>query len=176
MELRRGAGRGNLKVISNSLKQAASFTRFPDKAFPMLWTSSYSGPTAWKNLGVDVLTSSAQKLIEATHAQIPWVKDPTFKYSSGEVVSGHELYTCGGKTMLSEHFVSAVPTGRISVLREYGGKLRCFAIPSTLTQYALKPIHDSIFRLLSKFPSDFTFDQNRFRRLVVSGFYRSLPA
>lgn len=63
----------------------------------------------------------------------------------------------------------AVTLGRISLLREYGGKVRCFAIPSAITQFALFPIHKELFKVLNALESDFTFDQGKFRLLMQAG-------
>lgn len=61
------------------------------------------------------------------------------------------------------------PSGRLSLLREYGGKQRVFAIPSASVQIVLYPIHDRIFELFGSLPSDYTMDQNRFRRDMIYG-------
>lgn len=61
--------------------------------------------------------------------------------------------------------------GRISILRELGGKVRLFAIGSYLQQLALKPVHDLAFSILKALPSDFTHNQNLFSQRLVSGFY-----
>ena len=70
-----------------------------------------------------------------------------------------------GRKRLSR-FRSGAPKGRLAVLRETGGKLRVFAIPSAYTQLALYPLHKCLFELLSILPSDFTHDQLEFRRLL----------
>lgn len=64
---------------------------------------------------------------------------------------------------------SACPKGRISILREYGGKIRCFAIPSIVTQLALYVIHKQIFRIFRTLSSDYTHDQSLFRFHYYSG-------
>lgn len=61
------------------------------------------------------------------------------------------------------------PKGRFSILREQGGKVRVFAIPSAFGQYILKPVHNWIFDGLRVLESDFTHDQNEFRRNYFSG-------
>lgn len=73
-------------------------------------------------------------------------------------------------------FRSGAPKGRLAVLRETGGKLRVFAIPSAYTQLALYPLHKCLFELLSILPSDFTHDQLEFRRLLFSGKWDGYPS
>lgn len=50
--------------------------------------------------------------------------------------------------------------GRLSLKQEAAGKVRVFAIADSITQSAMKPLHDFIFSLLKTFPTDGTFDQN----------------
>lgn len=69
--------------------------------------------------------------------------------------------------------INGTPVGRLSLLREFGGKLRVVAIPQASTQAALKPIHDRLFELFELIPSDYTHDQLRFRRDIMSGKYPS---
>lgn len=49
--------------------------------------------------------------------------------------------------------------GQLAFKEEAAGKLRIFAITDYWTQWLLQPLHVSIFRILSKIPSDATFDQ-----------------
>lgn len=49
--------------------------------------------------------------------------------------------------------------GKLSLKYEAAGKVRVFAIADYWTQWILKPLHESIFKLLKTFPSDATFDQ-----------------
>jgi len=51
--------------------------------------------------------------------------------------------------------------GRLAVLYEPAGKTRVIALCDVLTQWALKPLHDLIFHILSRIPQDGTFDQER---------------
>lgn len=51
------------------------------------------------------------------------------------------------------------PLGKLGV-KEEPGKKRVFAMVDYWTQVALKPLHDSIFRILRTIPQDGTFDQN----------------
>lgn len=71
---------------------------------------------------------------------------------------------------------SRFPLGRLALLREFGGKLRIFAIPGAGAQVALKPIHDALFAFLESLPSDYTHDQLRFRRDFLSGKFRGLAS
>lgn len=70
-------------------------------------------------------------------------------------------------------FCSGAPKGRLAVLREFGGKIRVFAIPSSITQLALYPLHAVLFSFFELLPSDFTHNQNRFKNLVLSGRWAS---
>lgn len=67
------------------------------------------------------------------------------------------------------YLINHAPTGRLSLLREYGGKQRIFAIPAAPVQIVLRPIHDVIFSLFGDLSSDYTMDQSRFRRDMVRG-------
>jgi hypothetical protein len=49
--------------------------------------------------------------------------------------------------------------GKLSLKHEAAGKVRVFAIVDYFTQWLLKPIHDSIFKILRRLPTDATFDQ-----------------
>jgi hypothetical protein len=50
--------------------------------------------------------------------------------------------------------------GKISFIKDPEAKLRLIAISDYYTQLYLKPIHDKILMLLSKFHCDRTFSQN----------------
>lgn len=49
--------------------------------------------------------------------------------------------------------------GKLSLKFEAAGKVRVFAIVDYWTQWVLKPIHESIFEILKRLPTDATFDQ-----------------
>jgi len=49
--------------------------------------------------------------------------------------------------------------GRLSVKEEAAGKNRIFALGDWFTQYALKPLHDWLFRILPNLPGDGTMNQ-----------------
>jgi len=51
--------------------------------------------------------------------------------------------------------------GRLGVVYDQAGKARVIGITNYWIQLSLKPLHDSIFRLLKKIDSDGTFDQTR---------------
>jgi hypothetical protein len=51
--------------------------------------------------------------------------------------------------------------GRLVGLEEPAGKMRIIAMVDMLTQWALKPLHDLIFKILEGIPQDGTFDQDR---------------
>lgn len=55
--------------------------------------------------------------------------------------------------------VASPSIGRLSLKIE-PGKVRVFAIVDTLTQWALKPLHNGLFAWLKRVPTDATFDQN----------------
>lgn len=50
-------------------------------------------------------------------------------------------------------------TGRLAVFDEGGGKVRIVAILDAWSQWLLKPLHDGIYDLLGKLPTDGTMDQ-----------------
>jgi hypothetical protein len=50
--------------------------------------------------------------------------------------------------------------GSLSI-REEPGKLRVFAMVDSLTQWVLRPLHDRLFKWLSKIPQDGTFNQTK---------------
>jgi len=57
--------------------------------------------------------------------------------------------------------------GLLSFKVEAAGKLRVFAMVDSWTQSIFKPLHDLLFRLLSSFPNDSTFNQDSaFKRAV----------
>jgi hypothetical protein len=57
--------------------------------------------------------------------------------------------------------------GRLSFKREAAGKLRVFAMVDIWTQSIFKPLHDSLFEILSGLPNDATFNQGAaFKRAV----------
>lgn len=49
--------------------------------------------------------------------------------------------------------------GKLSLIKEASGKVRVVAIVDAWTQTLLKPLHDLIFKILRKVPTDGTFDQ-----------------
>nr|QIR30276.1 RNA-dependent RNA polymerase [Plasmopara viticola lesion associated mitovirus 53] len=51
--------------------------------------------------------------------------------------------------------------GRLSVVYDQAGKARVVAITNWWLQQSLKPLHDSIFRILKSIPEDGTFDQRK---------------
>jgi hypothetical protein len=50
--------------------------------------------------------------------------------------------------------------GQLSLKREAAGKVRVFAMVDIWTQSVLKPVHDSISKILRSLPNDGTFDQS----------------
>jgi len=51
--------------------------------------------------------------------------------------------------------------GRLSIKEEAAGKARVFAITDVITQTVMRPLNDSIFKILDSLPMDGTFDQDR---------------
>jgi hypothetical protein len=49
--------------------------------------------------------------------------------------------------------------GKLAEKEEAAGKIRVFAITDSVTQALFKPLHDLLFRLLSKLDTDGTFNQ-----------------
>lgn len=52
-------------------------------------------------------------------------------------------------------------TGRLATFDEGGGKVRIVAILDAWTQWLLKPLHDGIYDLFAKLPTDGTHDQTK---------------
>jgi len=65
------------------------------------------------------------------------------------------------KGTLGDEMNSPLPQlGRLHTIEEAAGKVRIVAIADYFTQVAMKPVHDHLFKLLGKIPSnDATFDQ-----------------
>jgi hypothetical protein len=57
-------------------------------------------------------------------------------------------------------------TGRLHFLQEGGGKTRVICIPDIWTQTVLKPIHDYLMMIMSRFPCDGTFSHNLIAKKV----------
>jgi hypothetical protein len=49
--------------------------------------------------------------------------------------------------------------GKLGLKEEAAGKVRVFAMVDCWTQWLLRPLHDTIFKLLKMIPQDGTFDQ-----------------
>lgn len=58
--------------------------------------------------------------------------------------------------------------GRLAQKEEAAGKIRLFAITDSITQAVLAPLHDYIFRLLEKLPTDGTMDQGKPLQRLIS--------
>nr|UNG44314.1 RNA-dependent RNA polymerase [Fusarium asiaticum mitovirus 3] len=58
--------------------------------------------------------------------------------------------------------------GKLSVVYNVAGKARVIAITNWWIQAAFKPLHDSLFNLLSKLPTDGTFDQDKPLDILLS--------
>lgn len=58
--------------------------------------------------------------------------------------------------------------GRLVALKEAAGKIRIIAIVDPITQWALKPLHDWIFRILDCIPQDGTFNQEKPLKSLMS--------
>jgi len=58
--------------------------------------------------------------------------------------------------------------GRLAVITSTAGKSRVIGITNYWIQVALKPLHDSIFRILKKLPTDGTFDQKKVISNLIS--------
>jgi hypothetical protein len=59
-----------------------------------------------------------------------------------------------GRVSIKSPFV-----GRLALKEEAAGKVRVFAMVDPWTQWALKPLHRKLFRILSRMITDGTFDQ-----------------
>lgn len=63
--------------------------------------------------------------------------------------------------------------GRLIALFEPAGKVRIIAMVECWTQFALRPLHDAIFKILKALPTDGTYDQFKpVRRLLDKGHKR----
>lgn len=63
--------------------------------------------------------------------------------------------------------------GKLAFKQEPAGKVRVFAMVECWTQWLLSPLHDFVFHLLSKLPSDGTHDQFKpVDRLLKNGHVR----
>jgi hypothetical protein len=80
--------------------------------------------------------NSADGILFPSHLQSVIPKDPSLM----EIANGAEL-------------------GRLCTKYEAAGKIRVFAIGDIWSQWVLKPLHDFMFDILRKIPSDSTFDQ-----------------
>lgn len=60
---------------------------------------------------------------------------------------------------ITQYIVPYLSVGKLSVKLEAAGKIRIFAISDYWTQWMLKPLHESLFKVLSRHPCDATFDQ-----------------
>lgn len=62
-------------------------------------------------------------------------------------------------------------TSRLALVHAPEGKERVIGIVDYFTQFTLKPIHEAIFRILRKLPSDRTFSQNPFNKWIYNDHY-----
>jgi hypothetical protein len=147
------------------VKRLQAMRELPPVVYPMLWTSSYGGRKAWTQFDNDPLCSEHLEMLSYSFddATLDAILDFRFPSSDFECLRD------------SSGVESPPPVGRISVLREYGGKNRCFAIPSSWCQLSLFSLHSVLFKFLESLPSDFTHNQNRFRVLLQTGYYGSNP-
>lgn len=58
--------------------------------------------------------------------------------------------------------------GKLGFKSEPAGKIRVFAMVDNVTQCVLKPVHDMLFFILGKLPTDGTFDQLRPAKALVA--------
>nr|UPW42262.1 MAG: putative RNA dependent RNA polymerase [Sichuan mito-like virus 42] len=71
------------------------------------------------------------------------------------------------RNFLYRYFCKPLSLGNLSVVYDQAGKARVIAIANAWVQSALRPLHDSIFRVLNTIPMDGTFDQLKpFERLL----------
>lgn len=113
------------------------------------------GPTG-AHLAMDEMqrSSDAPKSFEAKYGKFP-VRKPNAKLSFKH--KGHEysrLYDVGEGG-------SSGMAGRLVGLPEPAGKVRIVALVDYWTQWALKPLHEELFKILRRIPTDGTFDQLR---------------
>jgi hypothetical protein len=81
------------------------------------------------------------------------------------VIEDYQEITVRGKTRSKPCYtlggVSDMYAGRLVGLKEAAGKLRIIAIVDIWTQSLFRPLHDSLFNLLSQLPNDGTFNQDK---------------
>lgn len=65
--------------------------------------------------------------------------------------------------------------GKLGFKNEAAGKVRVFAMVDNVTQWMLRPIHDLIFSILRKLPTDGTFDQTRPLELLLKNLPKGKP-
>jgi hypothetical protein len=88
---------------------------------------------------------------------IPWVRERALK-------DGYNPFKYPG-------FGRPLGLGKLGYKIEPAGKIRTFAMVDSLTQCAMKPLHDLLFSILRKLETDGTFDQMKpAQRLINLGF------
>lgn len=152
-------------IIQEALPIVKEWVRFIDTECDAFHFSGASGPNG------KALVSS---LWEA-HL-LPETLIDEIRILGGEWLHSHLLATRSIVAPLIPEIVSKYKL-RFGVIRrlhhrlDFEGKRRPIAIFDYWSQAALKGVHDSVFRLLRKLPSDMTFDQGRFARGDLTGPY-----
>ncbi|WAK72409.1 MAG: RNA-dependent RNA polymerase [Bremia lactucae associated mitovirus 1] len=91
-----------------------------------------------------------------------------------EITAWADLRNDSIKSLLKRWIIDSgdqLKLGKLSLKQEPAGKVRVFAIVDAWTQSLLAPLHKELFTILSKIPSDGTFDQIKpVKRLLDKGF------
>jgi len=156
-------------AFTDFLRVVRDLTSIKLDHLPMLWTSSFSGPFSWSQGGRDPQKKVFKDLLKCILLNAN--PNPIVNWLGGYFAMKRDTNVSWAKPP-EPNSAASVETpfvGRISLLREYGGKNRCFAIPSSFCQFALYPIHLYMFKILRTLPSDFTHDQQEFRRQLYAG-------
>jgi hypothetical protein len=74
-------------------------------------------------------------------------------------VDGQPVVIPSVESALANGDASTVPLGQLAFKEEAAGKLRVFAMVDVWTQSLMRPLHDTLFKLLQSLPNDGTFDQ-----------------
>jgi hypothetical protein len=100
------------------------------------------------------------------HSKTNYINLSRYLYTVGVTLGTSVLYGFAGPLLhkaldLVKGFKYRPRGGTLSFKVESAGKIRVFAILDQLTQWALRPLHLSIFQVLKLLPTDCTFDHSK---------------
>jgi hypothetical protein len=99
-------------------------------------------------------------IVDALNVLADIVKAPRTEGPMSWVRMIRDLFKDPGKAWFFRN-VERIPSGKLGLKQEAAGKVRVFAMVDPWTQFILRPFHKAIFRILSKWPMDGTFNQLR---------------